>query len=337
MNSEDFYYKEKIKNGIYPLQIGKFVFKTDKEKFEKIKDEMIKDTVTFKKKFLTKTNENIYFNNIDDLQVVQLKINEEKQKINFFLNHELVGGSDYISLGTHIFKGTGNSLVTYVDTSIFVKLFLAVMFIFYNIPLIFKKNIKKLNGDYIKLSINKIIIDNNINKKKYILIHSILNDLINNTKLDNLYCWLPIGFERYENCPNNNIGILTFNFKRNMTINELEKTIENRKFLVIGSKYIIDNSNTISQLKYFNLNRYIRKKIDVVLTLGNIMGVPDYMDNSIHDLNGYFGKEMLDDTDYPFYIWGITINNKAYLTYNIKMENFNIDNLKKNHDYVGNI
>ena len=46
---------------------------------------------------------------------------------------------------------------------------------------------------------------------------------------------------------------------------------------------------------------------------------------------------MLDDTDYPFYIWGITINNKAYLTYNIKMENFNIDNLKKNHDYVGNI
>jgi hypothetical protein len=107
-----------------------------------------------------------------------------------------------------------------------------------------------------------------------------------------------------------------------MSIIELQNLVERNKLMAIGSKNIMDK---LCGKFGNNTSTFLKSKIDVVLTLGNIFGCPDYITKGISNLNGFFGKEMVTNNNYPIYVWSLTLNNNVYITYSISMYGFNIN------------
>ena len=200
-----------------------------------------------------------------------------------------------------------------------------MFFLINNLKLIFKKPIP-VNNYYNVIGHQKSIEKIENIKTKYVLVDKILNDIMNCCNYNELYCWFPVGFNRYPGCPNNNIGIITFNYKRGTTLEQLQNLIEKNKYMAIGSK---NNMDKLSGSVGGKCSNFIKRKIDVVLTMGNIFGCPEYITNGISNMNGFFGKDMITENNYPVYVWSLTLNDKAYITYSISMKDFNIEKCKQ--------
>ena len=109
-----------------------------------------------------------------------------------------------------------------------------------------------------------------------------------------------------------------------MSIICLQELIESKKHFAIGSReLLIDSYSTTSNFE--NEESKIKDNVDVVLTLANII------DNKHHISWGAGGMYYKMDTicPYPYYIWGVTMDNKVHLTYSVFDKNCNIQNLVK--------
>lgn len=341
---EDNYYINIMKNNnnYYPIQFGCFKINSNSYKEYKMKVNKICSNV---EKFI-KNNWNEYDYNICDELIETtdiLKINCDKIKtiilryhiktrmLYLFINHSVVGGGDYLVLGSVIFNGKTNSLIpepkNNVKDIIMTKLFkLHFMFDVFRL-LYFKTPREKLKSGII---IKTILYLKNMKfafiKTKYIIINNILKNIMNSiTDKDKLICWIPIGFQKSGTSPNNNIGIVLFEYTRNMTIFDLQELIESKKHFAIGSReLLIDSYNTTSNFE--NEESKIKKNIDVVLTLANIIDNKEHINWGAGGM--YYKMDIL--SPYPFYVWGLTMDDNVYLTYSVFDKKCNVQNLVKN-------
>ena len=75
----------------------------------------------------------------------------------------------------------------------------------------------------------------------------------------------------------------------------------------------------------------MKEKIDVVLSLGEIFDENKEISNYLTKITSSFYKNMIisNTIRFPFYIWGITINNVTHISYSISCKRFDINLFKK--------
>lgn len=343
---EDCYYKLSCKNDkekkFLPIQIASYKIKCNSnEEFIEIMKKMKIRIENFIKKNWNDYDEKIIWeikdkNELFKINIYKIKVmvfcyHIESKMIYAILNHGVVGGGDYLLLGTEMFNGETNSLIKYDNKfNIINSLFnyycsLRCSVVFFE--LFFKKSMRRYLYDRIVYSkINLEEIRKTDIKLKYSLIYRILTNIINSGTTKNSFkCWLPIAFEKYENCPYNNIGILLFTFTKGMTEKELEKEIENNKFTCIGTYNFLINSYTFSKTQSYYIEKILKKNIDICLTLANIIN------NEIKIEIGTFGmyyKMNMHAPPFPYYIGGISMDNIANITYSVTDVECDIEKLK---------
>jgi len=342
MKGEDNYYKNNIKNikGYSPIQLGFFSVNCEtKQEFLNLICDMKKRVEIFVKKnwndiddcLFSEITENITtIDRISEIKVMLIKYNVEEKIIYVILNHGRVGGGDYLLLGSVMFNGITNSLIEEPKKNILTFLQTNIAKYYFQIYLIKYLFFKKPRDRFMKEEIieSKIFLSGKKKvKKKYILIHKILTNIMASVKdTEELVCWIPVGFIKTPSSPNNNIGIILFVFKKNMSLEKLEVLIEGSKYFAIGSHQLLIDSyyyNSNYSKYSTNIENKLKKNIDVVLTLANIF------DNKIN-INSAMGGmyyKMNKEGPYPYYIWGMTMNNVTYLTYSIADKLCNIDKL----------
>ena len=343
---EDDYYQHLIKKyeNYNPIQLGYFKLKTESSNDFKIIIEKMEERVeNHVKNNWKNTDENIFSEikeiedikkiNCDKIKVFIIRYHLESKSIYIMLNHSVVGGGDYLILGTVMFEGKSNILLKEPDNSFYSRLIcsFAKLDFKYKIfkDLYFKQpRIRNNNEEIIQSSINleklKIEYSKNI-KTKYLLIYKIMNNIMSSTRnTDKLICWIPVGFNKTKYSPNNNIGIIIFTFKRGMSLIEMKNVLDSNKHLAIGSRQTLIEDTNIPFIDKDRVERIIKKNIDVVLTLANII------DNKIKvdcASGGMYYKINIADPPYPYYIWGTTMNGTSHISYNVSDKLCNLNKL----------
>ena len=145
-----------------------------------------------------------------------------------------------------------------------------------------------------------------------------MTNIMSSILCNQLVGWLPVGFKKSDSSPNNNVGIIPFCFTRGMTIAELANILENLKHLCIGSRELLIESYKKSAQQTVETESLIKSKIDVVLTLANILHEDDNnVGASVTAANGGMYYKMNSNRGYPFYIWGMVMNGIAHITYSV--------------------
>lgn len=326
MNGEDKYYKKIIQqNPNYePYQLG--YFKLDVNDFNLTITNMKIRVHNFIKIYWN-IIDNDFFYEINDvselLKIKEKKINlfnilfhKETKSLYIIINHCNVGGGDYLLLGSVLFNGKANSLFKYnnsyveqIKNSIYKTQFIYTMF----------KNLYYKSPRY-RLNNEKIIYSQINEINKFYVIYKILTNIINSTNNTNkLICLIPIGFE---NAIGNDIGVILFTFYKNSSYHFFKKNLKKLKKLANGSKLLL-NSKINNLNIFYDIETQFKKKIDVVITLGNIVNNDIKIDIAT---SGMYYK-MNKDFSYPFYIWGLSIDNKTHITYSISDKMCNVNKL----------
>ena len=314
MNGETKYYQKIIKqnSNFEPIQLGYFKLITDN--FE-LQINKIKSRVNnFVKDYWDIIDENIFCEinsiydilkiNLNNIKLFYIRYHKKTKSIYVILNHCNVGGGDYLLLGAVMFNGSANSLfkndksyINKIKYSIYKSQFIYTIF-------------NNLYNKYPRERYNhEKIIYSQINEiNKFHIIYTILTNIINSTNnTDKLTCLIPIGFE---NNKGNDIGIILFTFYKNTLYTQFKKKLKKLKNLAFGSKLLL-NSKINNFNIFYDIETKFKKNIDVVITLGNIINNDIQLDICT---SGMYYK-MNNDFSYPYYVWGLSINNKTHVTY----------------------
>lgn len=326
MNGEDIYYNNMIKkfSDFEPIQLGYFKInvKNDND-FIFIIESMKKRVINFIQKNWKYIDEDLFSEipdiniNIKKIKIINIKYHIKSKSIFVILNHSKVSGSDYLLLGTIMFNGDTNSLFRISNKNIITNSIYKTHFIYTIFKNLFYKNPRERYNyeNIIYSSINKT--------NKFHIIYEILVNIMNSTRNTNkLVCLLPIGFDIKVNS-GNDIGVILFTFYKNTPFYKFKKNLYRLKNLAIGSKLLLTNNNYINI--YSDIETKIKKNIDVVITLGSIIN--NTIDIDIASSGMYY--KMNYDFSYPFYIWGLSMNNKTHITYSISDKLCDINKLCK--------
>ena len=331
---EDNYYKHLIINNsnFEPIQLifFKLKIKTDEDFFIEIKN-MRQRILNFSEKNQHYMDNN-FFCEIEDCQDIK-KINcsiinkfiirYNIQTYSFFvlINHQNFGGTDYLSLGSIIFNGQTNSLIKQLELNFINKIKIQLyktQFIYKIYRNLYNKTprnrLKKEKIIYSKIT------EIDTNKILYTILTNITNSLSNT---DKIVCWIPCGFEKNDNSPvNNNLGIILFTFYKNFTFDMFIKCKNNNQNLLFGSNELLNSNYVPGKLINNNVSK-IKKQIDVVITLGNIIK----NELEIDLITGGMYYKMNNNSPYPFYIWCLSMNNETHISYSISDNNCDINKI----------
>jgi len=323
-----------------PIQLGCFRLNTySGDEFGSIIKNMHNRVVQYVSSNWTNFDEHMFeeIQNEEDLdkiicaqiKVIQIKYVIKTKTIYVLLNHERVGGGDYLVLGSFMFNGRTNSLLkeptsSYIDVlkTRFAKYYcqyIVLSKVFFKKPINCHKKVQIISSKVDIGTIQSLKIGT-----KFMLIHTIMTNIMNSaTNTDRFVCWIPLGFEKTQISPNNNVGIIVFTFVRDMTPSDVQNAISANSIMSIGSRQmIIDNYDSAPKSSTYIETR-LKRNIDVVLTLANIL------DNTVKIDAGYGGMYYKMDTNnrFPYYVWGMTMDNEAHICYNVAHTSCNIDRL----------
>ena len=262
LRGEDMGYEElKLSNKMYiPIQLGCFQLNSySEEEFILIMNQMKDRVGRFVSKNWTNIDTNLFseienpdtIKNIDcsNIKVIQIYYHIGTRMIYILLNHARVGGGDYLVLGSVMFNGRTNSLLKEPSDSFGdqMKSKFAKYYCQYKLfsEVLLKRPIERYTKEQIiasKIDMNEF--KSSDVKTKYILIHQILTNIMNSATSDvnKLVCWIPLGFEKSYNSPNNNVGIVIFTFVRDMTPKDVEQAIASNAIMSIGSRQLLIDS-----------------------------------------------------------------------------------------------
>lgn len=330
MNCENIYYKNMIQKNINykPYQLG--FFKLNVDDFVSTINSMKERVNNFVELYWNQKDENIFFeindinnlNNIYDLNFQNIDLFKilyhiDTKSLYVIINHFTIGGGDYLLLGSIMFNGKANSLFIYKNSILQqIKYFIyRNQFIFSVFKNLYYKYPRQRNN-------NEIIIYSQINKinKLYIIYKILTNIFYSISNTDKLVCLIPIGFE---NNIGNDIGVILFTFYKNTPYYIFKKNLYKLKNLAFGSKLLLCDNKINNFNILYDIETKFKKNIDVVITLGNIINNDIKLDIAS---SGMYYK-MNYDFSYPYYIWGLSIDNKTHLTYSISDKLCDIDKL----------
>jgi hypothetical protein len=331
---EDNYYKHLInKNSDFePIQLIFFrlKIKSDEDFFielknieERILKFSLKNRQYIDDNFFCEIKDCNDIKKIDCSNINKFIIRYNIQTYSFFvlINHQNFGGTDYLVLGSVILKGETNSLIKQLDVNFLNKIKIQIyktQFLYKIYTNLYNKvprnRLKKENIIYSK--INEI----DTNKILYNILSNIINSLSNT---DKIVCWIPYGFEKNEISPVNNLGIILFTFYKHFTFDMFIKCKNNNKNLIFGSNDLLNSKYYNSGKKINNNVSKIKKQIDVVITIANIIK----NELEIDLITGGMYYKMNNDCPYPFYIWCLTINNETHISYSVSDYNCDINKL----------
>jgi len=276
---------------------------------------------------------------VESTNVIILRYHIPSRSIFIAINHEVVGGGDYLLLGSVMFNGYTNSLIQEPNMKLW-KDYLFTTYLKLKFKLFVLRNIyfktarvRSSQETILQSKIDILKIRRDDCKTKYALVYTIMKNIIGSLPIttDDLVCWLPVGFKKTESSPNNNVGIIPFCFTRKTTLLELATILDDSKNLCIGSRQALiesyqEPSNVTDSV---NTESCIKSKIDVVLTLANIMHLDDSNDGlCLTDACAGMYYKMNSTIGYPFYVFGLVMNDIAHISYSINDKECDIPTLK---------
>lgn len=327
MKGEDIYYNNMINkySDFTPIQLGYFKLKTNN--FLNVINEMKIRVINFVEMYWNNIDNNIFCEiintndlkniNCNQIRIFNIRYHIESKSIFVLLNHAKVSGSDYLLLGSVMFNGNVNSL--FRDNTNIINTIKKSFYKTHFVYSIFKNLYYKYPRD--RYNYEKIIYSVMNETNKYYIIFEILVNIINSTSnTDKLVCLLPIGFDVKVNS-GNDIGVILFTFYKNTSFDKFKKYLYGLQNLAIGSKLLLTNNSYINI--YSDIETKFKKNIDVVITLGEIINNTIELDIAS---SGMYYK-MNYDFSYPYYIWGVSMNNKTHITYSVSDKLCNINKL----------
>jgi hypothetical protein len=319
------------KKGFYPVQRATCFFSEEtEEEFSAHADEFAKRVIEFKSRL--PRPEPIEYTKPELLKYVQLRVYPRIKRIDLYINHENLGGPDYIELVTRLIDVEFNDLAR-------DNLPAPVRWT-YSMSFLLKCVETYCKPANICVPTTKILYTMKVPLKsavrtKYVIIHEILSKTIAASPRPSLTCWIPISFERTKaKAAVNNVGVILFCFRKGMSVGELSSEIEGNKHTVMGSKNLMDSfasSTEAGQEK----NTHLKKRVDVVLSM--LHTKPTGVDPVIKPdlISVYFGKEMATDYNFPLYIFSITVGDTIHVTNSVSVPDF--DTRKLCRDVGGKI
>ncbi len=273
-------------------------------------------------------NEPLSYDKPENLKCLQYKFDKKNKIFYGYLNHQNLGGPDFLLL---LKLATGHVFDNLVKDNInlIIKKYYATLTLYNSIELYLKP--KNITGVVTKISSKMNIPPKNFFKTKVVIIFKYLYDLISCTDRKELHCFILMSFERNSNnSAVNNLGMLYVKFKKDTTMNELNDMLFRNSYSIIGTKHILDSQAMATDTGQQQQDHF-RKRIDVILSMINLKSdgnTPDKINASQYRC--YFGDEMNIEYAYPVYIFSLTINNKIHVTHSIAAPDINCKKLCKN-------
>lgn len=341
--SEDAYWaiaQEEGKHlGFKPVQIGVFQFHVASDlEFENLASRIGGHILKFSTEKLLPTDQKIWLPLSDrsskswthDTKVIQASWHTPSRTIIVALNHGVVGGGDYLGLGCEMFEGTSSSamkpnfsccmqFLAYARVGWFVRSFKQ------HVPLPTMIPNKTILQDEIPMASLPSTTGELKVATKTMLLFTIVSKL---TKAipDRRYfnCWLPLAIERADgNDPRNNLSLLCFTFDAHTeTPQSLDKQLKSNMYQVPGFFFALKHASGQS---HYHTSTSLKNHVDMVLTLSNITPSETW-EVPLARADACLGSHM-DRLPpmYPFYVWGLTMNGKCFVTYSVAATSFDFE------------
>ena len=330
MSALDKYYEYQIKNikGYQPIQMSEFHFShLSKKDFKIQKKKLLTIVKEYVQQYDDNEAKNLKFKTIENINYVKYLCDNKTQSFKFYINHHKIAGPDFLDVGKKLFGNKINDLPT-TNINFLFKWYYTLLFLLSCIKLYFKPQcvISSNNTNiFYKFKIENVP---NI-KTKYALMHKMLTNLISVTPRNYFECWIPISFQSTSKNIANNMGVIPFTFKKNMSMLELQNTIESNKVLAVGSKNLLD---TFTASTKFGTNKQdtLKKRVDIVISMINIIDDNNSGKITPNIVSSYFSKEMMTEYTYPIYLFSGTFYNEAHITQSVSMPDFDISQFCKN-------
>ena len=305
--------------GYYPIQRVTCYFSRDTlEEFDAHTAEFCRRIMQFKAGL--PHAEPLEYGEASELKYMQLRINRSARRVDSFINHENLGGPDYINIVKLLLDCDFNDLATDKAPAP-LKWSYSLSFIVKSIGTYLKP--ANICVPTTKIFYTMPVPQKSVVKTKYAIIHDILSKTIRASPRQKLVCWIPISFERTgPDSPVNNVGVMLFEFKRDMNLGELVSELEFNKHTVLGSKTLLDSfagGTETGQEK----NTHLKKRVDVVLSMLHTKPTSVQPVIDPDEIAVYFGKEMSTSYNYPLYIFTITVKDKIHVTNSVSVADFN--------------
>jgi len=308
-------------------------------------------------------------------EIIQARYRRDREKscvhVSVVLNHERVGGGDYLELGAAMFNGTTNALLK-VEQTLRTRIqsgLAMVGFVVEFLRIISMRSAAPRNREKIILA-NKFNVGMTLKRRaddvestgvktKVKLIYRILNNI--SSAMDwtrvpsgSLLVNIPMGFVKTDHCPSNNIGTLLFEFRRDMTLLEVDKALKRRMWTLMGSHAAIaggsgspDNAGDTSQHipqaderpsgvdgsvpLLTSMANLFKQRIDVTITAANVQPDGQKLDTcllpKLEFAHGGMSSMMDRDVIYPVYVWALTAGDVCFESFSIADERVDVSKL----------
>ena len=328
MGEDDRYIIQEQETGFRTVQAARLRPSTDRS-FEAFADDVTKTTEEFfSRPEIPQTTQPLRIPNNTSLPLVlenfartdvcQLWVDEADKSVVICFNHAKVGGGDFLQWYTNTCHGTSNSLIPEAGRLQTILCMIRSTMWYFTGPMAPWRSGAalrecSLRKDAIKFFYTiKHPVKQDGASAKMILIHGILSDIFRGYSTDvvELSCWIPVAFVKDDSSPYNNIGVIPFVAEREDTARKLQDKINRNGHCAVSSNTLLRYWTGKS---YSSSSSTLRKKVDVVLTLGNLTA-----EDPTCLSNGY-GGFLFQETPfaYPVYVFGITINGRSQVSYTI--------------------
>jgi len=243
-----------------------------------------------------------------DSNVINFAIGYNQNTIFTFLDHVYLGTSFFHDGGAILADSTGHP-ISY-PPNICVQLMTSFKFLynrFYEIP--YESTLSRcdqLKRLYFKLDLNEI--KNPKFKTTSTIVHKCLHDIILRTDKDYLRAYVTYGFKHTKSV-HNNIGIIFIDITRDMSVGDIEKQIEDKKYQVAATNFLMKFVGSGSGKK-------VRSSVDIVMSIGYLKTEEN------HILESHF--TFLTKSDYPIYCCSLTNGNDIHVNYTVSTDDVRI-------------
>jgi len=227
-------------------------------------------------KLLQLINNNLELNN--EQQAFNIEIDLSNNIVNIQMDHVMIGGSILVKLLETIINCKERE---FPKTSIMKGLYYAILNIYnvYNFTQLTSVTLNNNNNNNNKESLiyysRLYTIDKTANISRLsVAYYTIFNDALIALNKDKIIVGVPIPFENNKHT-NNNVGIIILEYKKNMSLFEIDKILKKLTNLAYTTNSYNIYCTTISKYIGFN-NLLLREKIDIIcssfITNNNCLG-----------------------------------------------------------------
>ena len=257
---------------------------------------------------------------------IALLAEPDARRVVLFLNHQNVGGGDFLQFSTYVFGGEQarcNSLLPLPTPWHMLASVARAMYALPSHPPVVGPTVcptrRTLQTRLYYAAVDLTQFDRSVAARKFQLVQQILQFLFRGyDQLDELSCWLPVAFVKNTHSRTNAIGILPFRAQCGASPMDTQQQILANQHLALFS-YTLQGMPCPAQ-NMVSWAEHVRQRVDVVLSLGQCCTVSTDTTGVHHAVQHAYSGMLYEEKDtwqYPVYVLSSTFDDIAHVTISV--------------------